>query len=312
MNLATVAVTARSFLRRPDLLDQLKSRLPTHQLHLAPINKALTGQELYHHVKDAHAVLIGREPFDAPLLKKLPRLKIITVYGVGTDNIALASCEQLGIQVQVAEGVNADATAEHTIGLILATLRNIASNNSLLREGHWRKNGGVTFYGKTLAIIGSGNVGSRVAHLAKAMGAHILLVDLEDKSHLAGAVSGQQVTFDEAIATTDLTSVHLPLTGHTQLLFNKDTFLKMKRGSYFFNCARGGIVDEQALAEALRNNHLAGAGLDVFANEPIVSEYLRELPNIVMTPHTAGNAYEAVTAMGEAAIAALEDSLKRL
>ena len=307
--MAKVAITAQSFLKRLDLVARVKSRLPAHQLFFAQTGRSLRGNELYHFIKDVDAVLIGREPFEASLLEKLPRLKTIAVYGVGTDNIDFPACERSGIEVLVKKGVNADATAEHTIGLILATLRNIASNSCLMHEGRWRKDGGTTLYGKSIAIVGSGCVGSRVAHLAKAMGVRIFLVDTKDKSALAQAVGGRQVALDEAIATADLVSVHLPLTNLTRQLFNKKTFAMMKKGCFFFNCARGEIVDEHALVDVLVSGDLGGAGLDVFASEPSVPKHFQDLPNVVMSPHTAGNAYEAVTAMGEAAIEALQRSL---
>lgn len=253
------------------------------------------------------AALIGRETIDDALLAKLPQLRAVSVYGVGFDNIDDAACATRGVALLVAPGVNAAAVAEHTIGLMLAVLRNIARNDRYLHDGIWNKDGGRMLTGKTVGIIGCGAVGSRVGALLRAFSCPLVLNDIADKADLAAEWGACRMSLQETVQSADIITVHVPLTRLTRSLFDDALISLMKPGAVLINTSRGPVVSIPALKKALKSGQLAGAGLDVFESEPIVDKDLFALPGLVGTPHTAGNALEAVEAMTDAAALKLRD-----
>lgn len=259
---------------------------------------------------DKDAALIGRELVAEDLLGRAPKLKAISVYGVGFDNVDMAACRSRSVAVLVAPGVNADAVAEHTIGLMLAVMRNIAANDRHIHDGRWNKDGGRTLTGKTVAIIGAGAVGTRVGRLLRAFSCQVVLNDILAKADLAKELGGCELGFEAALQHADIVTAHVPLTVATRGMFGREAFQIMKPGGVLINTSRGAVVSQKALKDALRAGQLKGAGLDVFENEPIVDTELFSLPGVVGTPHTAGNAQEAVEAMTRAAAGKLLDFLK--
>lgn len=239
------------------------------------------------------------------LLDMLPNLGLIVRAGSGFDNIDLDHARGRGIRVVRIPSPAARAVAEFTFGLMLSLARNVTLADRLVRTGHWPKRelGGNLIGGKTLGIVGAGSIGSRVGILGAAWGMTVLGCvgnpEAADKEWYAGR--GIEITrFETVVAEADYLTVHTPLDPTTRHLIGAPELYAMKRGSFLINTARGGVVDESALADALASQHLAGAALDVheMEGEGIVPT-LAELPNVVLTPHIGGMAVESQSAIGE-------------
>ncbi len=302
-----IGVTSVSLCKSAALRAKAATILAGHEVKYIALPRSAAADELVSFLFDCDAALIGREVITADILAKLPRLKAISVYGVGFDNVDAGACGARGVALLVTHGVNADAVAEHTLGLILASMRNIARNHLLLAAGTWNKDGGRTLGGKVLAVVGCGAVGSRVGRLGNAFGCSVRVVDLVDKTQIANEIGAVQVSLEVALGSADILSMHVPLTAATDGMVNERFLAQMKPGSHLINTSRGRVVRLSALKKALESGHLAGAGLDVFESEPILDLELFALPGLVGTPHTAGNAVEAAMAMGVAAL----DQLRR-
>lgn len=297
-----IGVTSVSMAKSAALRAKAATILAGHEVRFLASPRPAEADELVAFLADCDAALVGREVVTGAILAKLPRLKAISVYGVGFDNVDAEACRARGVALLVAHGVNADAVAEHTLGLILACMRNIARNHLLLAAGTWNKDGGHTLAGKVLAVVGCGAVGSRVGRLANAFGCSVRVVDLLDKKQIANEIGAVQVSLAEALRSADILSMHVPLTAATDAMVDERFLAQMKPGAHLINTSRGRVVRLSALKKALESGHLAGAGLDVFETEPILDLELFALTGLVGTPHTAGNAVEAVMAMGVAAL----------
>ena len=229
------------------------------------------------------------------------RLRIVANYGVGVDNIDLGAARQRGVVVANTPDVLTKATAEQAIALTLALLRRVAEGDRFLRRGaEWRFSVGFmlgeSLDGKTVAIVGPGRIGRETARLADAHGASVLLVGRGDSLHAA-------------LGVADVVSLHVPATPETRHLIDADALRAMKTTAVLVNTARGTIVDEAALVDALRSGGIAGAALDVFEFEPHVSPELLELENVVLTPHLGSATRETREAMGLLAVSALRSLL---
>lgn len=222
----------------------------------------------------------------------------VAVWGTGTDNVDLGAARRLGITVSNTPNTSTDAVAEHSLALLLAVAHRLAALDGAVRRGRWE--GGMLFQcaGKTLGIIGTGAIGTRVAELAGGIGMRVLAWTLHPGPEKAARSGFAYVgSLDALLEASDVVSLHLRSSAETRGLLGAAQFARMKKGAIFINTARGDIVDEGALADALRSGRLFGAGLDVFAAEPMSPESpLRNLPNVVLTPHTAGTTPEALTA----------------
>lgn len=261
--------------------------------------------ELIDYFADAEAVIVGLEKITPELLDKLPKLKIIAKYGVGLDNIDLIACKNRGITVGWSGGVNKRSVSEMALGFMLALCRNLFSTSNELKQCIWNKSGGIQLSGKTIGIIGLGNIGKELVSLLKPFGCNILVNDIEDVTEFAALNGLECVDKNTLIALSDIISIHTPLTSETRNLFTITEFKQMKKTAIIINTARGGIINEIDLKIALKEKIIAGAALDVYETEPPIDKELLELSNIICTPHTGGNAAEAVFAMGESAISHL-------
>jgi|FaiFalFF_MnMetaG_3_1042247.scaffolds.fasta_scaffold03008_2 phosphoglycerate dehydrogenase-like enzyme len=234
----------------------------------------------------------------AEALRRARRLRLIQLLSAGYDRLDLDLCRRLGIPVADNGGANAWAVAEHAIALLLALYKRLLDADRFVREGKWR--GDILGYdtyevaGKTVGIIGLGRIGAKVAARYHAFEvARILYYDLLPRPDLEVEVRAQRVDLDTLLRESDIVTIHCPLTRHTRGLIGRRELGLMKPTAVLINTARGAIVDEAALIEALRERRIAGAGLDVFAQEPVSpTNPLLRLPNVVLTPHTAGTAYE--------------------
>ncbi len=234
------------------------------------------------------------------LLARAPRLRIVGRAGVGVDNIDLDAATRRGILVVNTPGSSATSVAEHALALMLALARSVPQLNAAMHAGRWEKAGaaGAELRGKTLGLVGLGRVGGEVARRAKALEMRVLAHDPYLTVERAAEWGVQLLPLAEMLPQADYISLHTALSPATDRLINQQTLAQMKRGARLINTARGELVDEAALLEALRSGHLAGAGLDVFAVEPLGNSPLMELPNVIATPHVAGSTAEAQEEVG--------------
>ena len=249
------------------------------------------------------------------LLEKGKNLKAVANFGVGYDNIDVKAATARGIAVVNTPTQVTDATAEHTIALIIATMRNIAKFDREVRQDIWRPpfmmNGMASINGSTLGIVGFGRIGKAVCRKAQGLGMNVIYYDPYRSSDEVEKEYGvTYVEFEELVRTADCVTLHLPYTPENHHLFGEETFKMMKPDAFFVNCARGPIVDEQALAAALRDNVIRGAGLDVYEHEPKVSEELKVLDNVTLTPHAASATKKARIGMLHEAMDGLTGVLK--
>ena len=267
--------------------------------------RSLTEPELIEFLKDADAAVVGTEIITERILDNAPRLKIIAKYGVGLDNINKELLEQRNIKLGWTGGVNRRSVAELALCFMLGLCRNIFSSGFKLKQSDWDKNGGQQLTERTVGVIGCGFTGSEVIRLLKPFQCNLLVNDIEDKTAFCEEFNATETSLEDVIARSDIISLHVPLDSSTQEMVNADFLRRMKPTSFLINTSRGGVVDQQALKTALQQNDIAGAALDVFADEPPDDREFLSLPNLMVTPHIAGNAEESVKAMGRSAIAHL-------
>lgn len=255
---------------------------------------------------------VTREVFEAGK----GRLKVVGRAGVGIDNVDLQAATEFGCLVVNAPTANTIAAAEHGIALLASMARNIAQADASTKAGKWQRSKyvGVSMVGKTLAVMGFGKVGSEVARRAKGLGMHVIAHDPYAPADRARAIGVDLVSFDEAIATADFISLHMPLTPTTNKIFNDTTFAKMKKGVRIVNVARGGVIDEDALVRALDSGIVAQAALDVFTEEPPSKDSKLVLhENVTVTPHLGASTKEAqegvAIEIAEAVLGALKGEL---
>ena len=255
--------------------------------------------ELIRRVGDADIVLSLRaySRFTDAVLAACPRLRLISIWGTGTNNVDDAACRARHVTVTNTPGTNAHAVAEHTIALMLAVTRQIPAMDRDVRAGQWPRGFLVQLEGKTLGLIGFGAIGRRVAALAAPFGMRVLTFTWGADDGRAAAAGARHVSIDTLLRESDIVSLHLRLTAETEGFLGAERLGLMKPTAFLINTARAGLVDRAALVDALRNGRLAGAGLDVFHEEPIVADDpIIGLPNVVLTPHNAGMTPEVVDA----------------
>lgn len=251
---------------------------------------------------DADAAIVGLELITPSLLDKLPSLKIIAKYGVGLDNIDLNACNKRNVKIGWTGGVNKRSVAEVSLGFMITLSRNLFVTTNQLKQLIWNKNGGTQLTGKTIGIIGLGNIGKELVLLLKPFNCKILVNDIKDISEFSILHNLKIVSKEEIYHKADIISIHTPLTPLTSDLINEKVFKKMKSTAFLINTARGGIVNESDLKNAISNQIISGAALDVYEKEPPIDIELLSLPNLICTPHTGGNSNEAVISMGISAI----------
>ncbi|HGD6132228.1 TPA: NAD(P)-dependent oxidoreductase [Streptococcus agalactiae] len=259
------------------------------------------------HLSEYDGWLLMGPKGDKEMIDAGENLQIISLNAVGFDHVDTAYAKEKGIVVSNSPQAVRVPTAEMTFALILAASKRLAFYDSIVRSGEWidpseQRYQGLTLQGSTLGIYGMGRIGLTVANFAKAFGMTVVYNDVyrlpEDKEKELGVT---YLEFDQLIETADVITIHAPALPSTIHKFNKDVFAKMKNRSYLINAARGPIVSEEALIEALKEGEIAGAGLDVFENEPQVSEGLRSLDNVIMSPHAGTGTIEGRRTLAEEA-----------
>ena len=258
----------------------------------------ITPEELKETIKDYEGIIVrSRTKVRKEVIEVAKKLKVIGRAGVGLDNIDLVAAEEKGITVVNTPGATSISVAELTIGLMLSLLRFIPKAHISTYQGKWEKKKfkGRELYGKTLGLIGIGRIGKEVGKRCRAFGMKIIAYDpYIDKNDIAILVS-----LDELLEKSDVISIHTPLTPETKHFINKEIFDKMKQDAILINCARGGIVDEDALYEALKSGKISGAAMDVYEKEPPGEHKLFTLDNFVATPHIGAQAKEGQVRAGQ-------------
>ncbi len=284
MSRATIYITLQSFCETDDRPRRLLEEAG-FEVRQNPLGRRMKREELPRMVQEADAVLAGVEPYDREILSALPRLRCISRCGVGTDSIDLEAARQRNIAVLTTPDEVVQPVAEMTVAMMLALARNLPSHVRQMSAGKWTKETGVLLSEWTVGLIGYGRIGRAVEKLLRPFGCRLLVSDpyLGESELPAGL---QRVDLPDLLQQSDLVSLHASRRPEQGFLLGRDQLFGMKPGARLVNTARGYLVDESALSEALRGGHLAGAALDVYETEPYSGE-LSSLPQVLLTPHVS-------------------------
>jgi phosphoglycerate dehydrogenase-like enzyme len=302
---AAVAVASRSFSRNPILRQELLDRFPGSRFNDSG-PAVLSGDALVQFLTGFSKAITGLDVLDDAVFRALPDLRVVSKYGVGLDMIDLDAARRHGVAVRWTPGVNRQAVAELAIGLMIALCRSVVPLARDLAAGGWQHPGGRQISSSIVGIVGCGQVGQEVARMSRAFGATVVAHDIRAYADFYKEYSVTPVTLDALLERSDIVTLHVPLDASTRSLIDARALQRMKPDAFLINTARGGIVDERALKDALREQRLGGAAFDVFAVEPPADRELLQLPTFIGTPHIGAGTREAVLAMGRAAIAGLD------
>ncbi len=254
-----------------------------------PRQRQLTEEELLEQLHGIEAALAGSEPYSRRILQANPRLRVIARAGVGFDAVDLSAATELGVAVAIAPGTNQDSVAEHTLALILALAKNLIAQHTGTRAGQWPRQANLPLRGWTLGIVGLGRIGKAVAVRASAFNMRLLAFEPFPDHAFARQYKVELVPWERILAESDFLSLHVPLSSESRYLIDRNAVAKMKPTAYLINTARGGLVCELDLVDALKAKRIAGAALDVFEEEPAPAHYpLFTFDNVLCTPHAAG------------------------
>lgn len=283
------------------------------EFNVQVLDKRLPEAELIPVAKDAVAMVVRSETkITRKLIENAPNLKVVGRAGVGVDNVDVDAATQRGIVVMNTPSGNTISTAELTFSMLMALARKIPQAHMSMKAGEWNRKAfsGVELYNKTLAILGMGRIGSEVARRAIAFGMRVLAYDPYLSLSRAKALQVELAELDQIYPQADFITVHMPMTDETKGMLNAAAFAKMKKGVRILNCARGGIVHEGDLVDAIKSGQVAGAALDVYETEPLPATHpLRELPQVIMTPHLGASTEEAQENVGIEVAEAITDYL---
>ena len=266
-----------------------------HEVHFSTYHPQRTPDELRGLLEGVSAAIVSVDPFTPKVIASASSLRVIARTGVGYDEIDVPAATRHGIVVLTTPGLNSNAVADTAMALLLAVVRDVVRNDKNMRTGGWRDPSrmGPEVWAKTLGIIGLGNIGKRVALRASGFGMRILACDIVQDPEFAERHGVTYVGKEQLLAESDFVSLHAPLNSETRNIIDAQAISLMKPSAYMVNTSRGGVVDEPALYQALVDRRIAGAGLDVFMNEPPVGSPFLALENVVLTPHLAGLSPEA-------------------
>ncbi|MBE0689650.1 MAG: phosphoglycerate dehydrogenase [Anaerolineae bacterium] len=295
-----ILVTTRSFRKVPGKHQQL---LPDagYELVNSPVDRSLKADELGAILADPEIVgaILGVDEVTSTAIEQAQGLRVISRFGVGIDNVDLVAATARGIVVTNTPGANSIAVAELTLALMLALARHVTRHDRAIRNGDWSVISGMELHGQTLGIVGLGRIGQETAQRARAFGMRILYYDpVPASAEVVAALGATACTLDELLAEADVVSLHLPLMDDTRNLIGARAMERMKTGALLINTARGGLVDEAALYEALAQNKLGGAAFDAFAKEPSIGNPLLELENFIPAPHSGSATRQTTLRMG--------------
>lgn len=294
-----------------------KNDLPIRQLEangieylINPLGRKLKEDELAGMVSDVEVLIAGTEPITAKVMANAPRLKLISRVGIGLDSVDLMAAEQRGIKVSYTPDAPAPAVAELTIGLMFSLMRSIHVANARMHQGEWQRFFGRRLADLTIGIVGAGRIGGRVLQQLAALGAGRLLVnDINPTAcGLDGIAAVEQVDKDVIYQASDIVSLHVPLTAQTKNMVRREHLVSMKPDAMIINTARGGVINEDELADVLASGHLAGAAVDVFCEEPYQGR-LASIERCLLTSHMGSMSIDCRTRME---IEATEEAIRYL
>jgi phosphoglycerate dehydrogenase-like enzyme len=278
------------------------------RVRLEPKLGARSASDVGRLVRDAVGAIVSTDPFDADVMAASPALRVIARIGVGVDSIDLEAATAHGIAVTVTPGANEGTVADHAVALMLAAVRRIPEHDAAVRRGEWNRTGEHAAWllsGGTVGLIGYGHIGRIVAARLRGFDVRVLVNDpIEPRDPAVEAVA-----LDTLLAACDIVSLHVPLLASTRGLIGARELALMRPGAILVNTARGGVVDEEALIEALASGRLRAAAIDVFADEPPAGSRLLHLPNVVLSPHVAGLSIRSVRDMARTATTSVIDVL---
>jgi phosphoglycerate dehydrogenase-like enzyme len=293
--MARVAITPRSFRHATGAHFELLDRYGLESV-FPPTDEPLDERAMKELVHDCDALIVGTDPVNEAVLSSGP-LRAVVKFGSGLDNIDEAAAGRLGIPVVATPGANARSVAELAIGMMLVLARHIVFHHHAVRARNWEQRIGIELKDRRLGLIGYGAVGREVAAIARCLGMEVVAFD-----PYARDIDVPTIGLRDLLSSCDVISLHAPLTDETSALINGDALSLMTRGALLINTARGGLIDEEALADALESGHLAGAALDVFEREPPESSRLLSLDNVIVSPHAGAATAEAVERAGSLAV----------
>ncbi len=312
-----VAVASRSFSKNTFLVSKLKNLYSS--IILNETGKTLVGEDLVNFLKPASKAIIGIETMPDHVLSELPNLKVISKYGVGLNNLDLELLKNYKIKLGFTPGVNKQSVAELALTLILIGLKKIQNNNIDILNGNWSQEKGSELFGKTIGLLGFGNIGQKLSSLLQPFNCNIVFFDDrhysdEDINNISmdlnlNPESIRQLSLDLVLSESDILSIHLPLSKETANLIAAPEFNKLKSSVCIVNTARGGIVNEADLYNFLVENQTAFVGFDVYEEEPAFENPLLQLSNFFGTSHRSSLTTEGINAMGIAAINGLDDNI---
>jgi phosphoglycerate dehydrogenase-like enzyme len=269
------------------------------QVSLAPKHGARSPEELVPLVRDAVAAIVSTDPFERSVFAAAPHLRVVARVGVGTDSVDIAAATDAGVVVTTTPGANRETAADHALAMILAALRRIVEHDASVRRGEWRRAGAMTpwdLHGTTVGLVGFGAIGRAVSRRLAGFATHVLVTD-PAYAHAHSGSGYEVVGFADLIARADVVSLHLPLLESTRHIISHTELAAMRPEALLVNTSRGGLVDENALIDALVTGRLRGAALDVYTDEPAVPAGLLSLPNVVLTPHIGGLSHASIRQM---------------
>lgn len=300
------------FLDRATLAPSVTLREPGFAHDMISYDRSAAG-DVAGRIEHADIVITNKVKLTESAIAQAPRLRFVAVAATGTDNVDLAACRARGIIVSNIRDYAVNTVPEHTFALILALRRSLLAYRDSVRAGRWQESGQFCYFdypiedlaGSVLGIIGSGALGSKVAALGQAFGMKVIFAGRKDAPATAG-----HVEFGEFLARADIITLHCPLTPGTRHMIDAASFAAMRRHPLLINTARGGLVDEMALGDALRSGQIAGAGFDVATAEPLPADHplmaLCDMPNFILTPHVAWASHSAMQALADQLIGNIE------
>lgn len=293
----TVLITSTSFGKRIKApLETLESK--GYGLRFNDLGRPLTAAELIERLAGCDGCIAGLDHYTAEVFRAAPRLQIIARYGSGVDRVDLTAAAEAGVTVTNTSLANSDSVADLAVGLMLAVARRIPQADRAVRQGAWKRIYGISLAEKTVGLVGFGRIGRRVAERVKGFRCRVLIHDPFVEAETSVEAGVEPVSLEQLLESSDFVSLHAPANESTRGCIGREAFRRMKPSAILVNTARGEIVDEPALLEALHSGEIGGAGLDAHAEEPPDPSRFEGLDNVVLSPHMGGYTEEALRNMG--------------
>lgn len=306
-----ILVTPRSFGKTSNVPFEMLKRYG-YEIIRNESGKQYTESQLLDIIEDIDGIIVGLDPLSASVMRKAKKLKVVSKYGVGLDNIDLEEAKKLGVKVTFTPGANNESVADLAFTLMLSLSRNIIKLDTIVRNNGWEKVIGSEIYGKTIGIVGTGAIGKGVAKRAKGFDMKVLAFDIYPDNNFADKYGIEYVDKKTILEESDFISLHVPLTDEMYHFIGAEELNSMKETAFIINTSRGGIINEEELYNALKDRKIAGAGLDVFEMEPPVNNKLLELSNVILSPHCGASTTDATNRMGVMAAEGLISILEGL